>query len=126
VNRAVTPAGWPEGLPPPGAEGWERKAIAWLYDLCPPDYRSYGVLGNWPVLLARAARHHVAGAAQACRRGAQTARADVRDLGAGIPPDAVDALLAMYEREALRLDTAARGAELVERALAGQRFVPKL
>jgi hypothetical protein len=113
-------------VPPPGAPGWERRAVAWLYDLCPPDHRAYGVLQRWPVLLARVARQHVAGAAHACRRGAQTARADVKELGAGIPPEAVDALLAMYEREALRLDTAARAADLVERALAGQRFIPKL
>jgi hypothetical protein len=50
----------------------------------------------------------------------------VRELGVGIPPEGVDALLAMYEREALRLDTAARAADLVERALAGQRFIPRL
>ncbi len=126
MSGAAIPAGWPREVPPPGAEDWERRAIAWLYDLCPPDYRSYGVFRQWPVLLARAARHHVAAAAHACRRGAQTARADVREIGVTIPPPAVDGLLAMYEREALRLDTAARGALLVERALAGQRFTPKL
>ncbi len=126
MSPAVTPPGWPAQVPPPPAPGWERRAIAWLYDLCPPDHRSYGVLQRWPVLLARVARHHVAAAAETCRRGVQTARADIRDLDASIPPEAVDALMAMYEREALRLDTAARGAALVEQALAGRRFIPKL
>jgi hypothetical protein len=125
VSSAVPP-GWPAEVPPPGAPDWERRAVGWLFDLCPPDHRAYGVLQRWPVLLARVARHHVAAAAEACRRGAQTARADVRELGVGIPPEGVDALLAMYEREALRLDTAARAADLVERALAGQRFIPRL
>ena len=120
------PPGWPAEVPPPGAAGWERRAIAWLYDLCPPDHRGYGVLQRWPVLLARIAREHVAASADACRRGAQTARADLRGLGVDFPPEAVDALLAMYEREGLRLDTAARGVALVERALAGQRFIAKL
>lgn len=122
----VIPAGWPAELPPPGADGWERRAIGWLYDLCPPDHRAYRVLSHWPVLLARVARENVSAAAEACRRGAATARADLRNLTVDIPPEGVDALLAMYEREALRLDTAARGVALVERALAGQQFIRKL
>lgn len=122
----VIPVGWPAELPPPGAEGWERRAIGWLYDLCPPDHRGYRVLARWPVLLARVARENVAAAAQACRRGAATARADLRNLPVPIPPAEVDGLLAMYEREALRLDTAARAVVLVERALAGHQFVRKL
>jgi hypothetical protein len=125
VSGAI-PAGWPPEIPPPGAAGWERRAIGWLYDLCPPDHRGYGVLARWPVLLARVARENVAAAIDACRRGAATARADLRNLASPLPPEAVDALLAMYEREALRLDRAARGVGLVERALAGQRFIPKL
>ncbi len=122
----AVPAGWPAELPPPGAAGWERRAIGWLYDLCPPDHRGYAVLQRWPVLLARVAGENVTAAAQACRHGAATARAELRELAGGLPPEAVDALLAMYEREALRLERAARGVELVQRALAGQRFVPKL
>lgn len=120
------PVGWPPEVPPPGAANWQRRAIGWLYDLCPPDHRGYAVLQRWPVLLARVAREHVAASADACRRGAATARADLRQLGVEIPPDAVDALLAMYEREALRLDAAARAVALVGKALAGQRFVAKL
>lgn len=122
----VIPPGWPPELPPPGAADWERRAIAWLYDLCPPDHRAYRVLQRWPVLLARVARENVASAAEACRRGAATARADLRDFTIPIPPEGVDALLAMYEREALRLDTAARGVALVERALTGKQFIAKL
>lgn len=122
----TVPAGWPEEVPPPGASGWERRAIAWLYDLCPPDHRSYGVLAHWPVLLARVAGENVNAAIEACRHGAATARADLRDLAGGLPPEAVEALLAMYEREALRLSRAARAVDLVQRALAGQRFIPKL
>jgi hypothetical protein len=125
VSGAI-PAGWPPEVPPPGAPGWERRAIAWLYDLCPPDHRSYGVLQRWPVLLARVAGENVNAAIEACRHGAATARADLRDLAGGLPPEAVEALLAMYEREALRLSRAARAVDLVQRALAGQRFVPRL
>lgn len=122
----AVPAGWPAELPPPGASGWERRAIAWLYDLCPPDHRGYAVLQRWPVLLARVAGENANAAVEACRRGAATARADLRQLAGGLPPEAVDALLALYEQEALRLERAARGVELVQRALAGQRFIPRL
>jgi hypothetical protein len=128
VSRQV-PAGWPEEVPPPGAEHWQRKAIGWLYDLCPPDHRSYGVLRAHPVLLARVAREHVDAAAAACKRGAATARAELGprgETGIEVPPEAIEALIAMYEREALRLERAARGVALVEYALAGRRFIPKL
>lgn len=122
----AVPAGWPPEVPPPGAPNWQRRAIGWLYDLCPPDHRGYPVLQRWPVLLARVARDQVAAAAHVCRQGAATARADIRALGLDIPPEAVDELLAMYEREALRLDTAARAVSLVGKALSGQRFIAKL
>lgn len=126
----TVPAGWPPELPPPGAEGWQRKAIAWLYDLCPPDHRAYGVLQRYPVLLARVAREHVAAGAEACKRGAATARADLGGRnpvhGLALPPEAIDGLLALYEREALRLAAADRAVVVIEAALAGKRFIPKL
>jgi hypothetical protein len=125
VTGAI-PAGWPADLPPPGASGWQRRAVGWLYDLCPPDHRGYAVLSRWPVLLARVAGENVAAAIEACRHGAATARADLRELAGGLPPEAVDQLLALYEQEALRLQRAARGVDVVGRALAGQRFTPKL
>ena len=37
--------------------------MAWLFDLCPPDYRSHEVLRRYPVLLARFAAQVEAGAA---------------------------------------------------------------
>ena len=123
-------AGWPAQLLPPGADGWQRKAIGWLYDLCPPDHRQYEVLRRHPVLLARVARENVAAAAEACRRGIATARSDLggRNPGDGtaVPLEAIEGLIALYEREALRLEAAARAVVLVQYALAGRRFTPKL
>ena len=49
----TVPPGWPEEVRPPGAPDWERTAVAWLFDLCPPDYRAHEVLRRYPVLLAR-------------------------------------------------------------------------
>lgn len=123
MTGVAVPPGWPAEVPPPGAPGWERAAVAWLYDLCPPDYRAHEVLRRYPVVLARFAAGHVESAAEAARRGIATARAELRDL---VPPEAVEAAISAYEREGVRLVAAARGVRLVEAALRGQRWVPRL
>lgn len=117
------PPGWPAEVPPPGAPGFQRRAIGWLFDLCPPDYRGYDVLRAHPAVLARFAAGHLSSAVEAARRGLATARADLRGL---VPPEAVDAAVAAYEREGLRLARTARAVALVERALRGERFTPRL
>src|SRR3712207_8593651 len=53
---ATLPPGWPAAVRPPGAPDWEHTAVAWLFDLVPPDYRAHEVLRRYPVLLARFAR----------------------------------------------------------------------
>lgn len=119
----VLPVGWPPEVRPPDTPDWERSAVSWLFDLCPPDYRGYGVLRRHPVVLARFAAGHVAAARDAVRHGLGTARADLRDL---VPPGVVDEAVAVYEREADRLAAMARAVDLVAAALAGTRFRPKL
>lgn len=116
------PPGWPPEVPPPGAPEWERKAVGWLLDLCPADFRSYAVLRRRPVLLARFTAEHVAACQEAVRGGLATARADLRDE----PPEVVDEAVATYETEAARLARAARAVDVVRRALGGERFAPRL
>lgn len=123
MTTAYTPPGWPPELPPPGAPGFQRRATGWLFDLCPPDYRAYEVLRTHPVLLARFAAGHLESAVDAANRGLATARAELRGL---VPPTAVEAVVAVYEREGLRLRRTAAAVELVERALRGEHFVPRL
>jgi ABC-type nitrate/sulfonate/bicarbonate transport system substrate-binding protein len=94
-----------------------------LFDLCPPDYRVYDVLRRYPVVLARFAAGHVTAAQEAAKHGIATARAELRDA---VPPEAVDAAVAAYEREAHRLIGIARAVELVGEALRGTRFNRKL
>jgi hypothetical protein len=118
----ATPPGWPPEVPPPDAPDWERKAVGWLLDLSPPDYRSYAVLRRWPVLLARFAAEHVAACQEGVRGGIATARSDLRDLA----PEVVDEAVAAYETEAARLARAARAIDLVGQALRGVRFAPRL
>jgi hypothetical protein len=110
------PPGWPAGVHPPGSEGFEATAVAWLLDAVPADYRLYGVLRRHPVALAIMARHHLAAAVQGAREGYRMARTELTAL----PPQAVDAVLAAYRREGRRLVAAARSVDLVERALHGE------
>jgi hypothetical protein len=116
------PAGWPADVPPPDAPEWERRAVGWLLDLCPADFRAYEVLRKHPTVLARFAAEHL----DACRLGAEhglaTTRHDLRAMG----PAVVDDVIGTYERELARVAKARREVELVGRALAGQRFAPRL
>ena len=108
---------------PPQAPDWHVSAVAWLFDLCPPDYRAHEVLRNHPVVLARFAAGHVEAAVEAARAGIRTVRADLRDV---VTPDVVAAALAAYDREGRRLVQTGRQVALVDQALRGQRFVPRL
>jgi hypothetical protein len=119
----VAPPGWPAEVPPPGVPGWERRAIAWLFDQCPPDFRGYDLLRRQPAVLARMAAEQVGAAAGACRRGIATARADLRGA---VPPEVIDETITLYEREAGRLARVEQALRLVEAALQGRRFVPRL
>jgi len=123
VGQLVTPPGWPAEVHPPGAPDWERTAVAWLFDLCPPDYRAHEVLRRHPVVLARFAAEHVSSGADAAQRGLATARADLRDV---VAADVIDAAIGAYEREGARLARIAHSVGLVEEALRGRRFVARL
>jgi hypothetical protein len=96
--------------------------VAWLLDVVPPDYRLHGVLQRHPIALATLARRHLAACVEGARQGYRTARTE---LGGVLPVSGVDAVLAAYRSEGHRLVTAARAADLVERALRGKEFTPQ-
>jgi hypothetical protein len=123
MTEGVAPAGWPREVRPPGVPGWERSAVAWLLDLAPPDYRGYPVLTGNPVALAVVVAHHF----EAQQTGARAAVAGARrELAGAIPPEALERLLETLAREEARLTAAHRGVGLVEQALRGRRFAPRL
>ena len=117
------PPGWPPQVHPPGTEGFERTALGWLFDLCPPEYRAHDVLRAHPIVLARFARQHVDSGVEAARQGYRTVRADLKGL---VTPEVVEAALGAYDREGRRLAQVSRQVELVEAALRGERWVPRL
>lgn len=120
---AYVPHGWPSGVHPPGTEDFERTAQAWLLDTVPADYRLHGVLRRYPLALAAMAIHHTRACVTGAREGYRTARTE---LGAALPPHALDAVLAAYRAEGRRLVATARAVDLVARALRGEVFTPQL
>src|ERR1017187_4885194 len=117
------PPGWPTGVQPPGNPDFERSAVTWLLEVIPSDYLLHGVLRRHPIALAAVARHHLSASVEGARSGYRTARSE---LGPHLPPSAVEAVLTAYRSEGSRLATAARAADLVERALHGEVFVRQL
>src|ERR1700748_3443947 len=120
---AYIPPGWPAGVHPPGSEDFESTAVGWLLDVVPPDYRLHGVLRRYPVALAALARYHSKACVEGARQGYRTARTELAGV---LPPHAIDTVLAAYRKEGARLAATAEAVDLVERALRGEEFTPKM
>lgn len=120
---SYVPPGWPEGVRPPRSEDWEDTAAAFLLDCCPAEYRGYRVLRRHPVVLARFAALHVEAQVRACREGIGGVRAS---LGSYLSPEVLESALAAWHEQAELLRRRRREVALVEQALRGQVFVPKL
>jgi len=120
---AYIPPGWPAGVHPPGSDEFESTAVGWLLDVVPPDYRLHGVLRRYPVALATMARYHSKACVEGARQGYRTARTELAGV---LPPHAIDTVLAAYRKEGARLAATAQAVDLVERALRGEVFTPKM
>ena len=95
----------------------------YLLDCCPADFRAYRVLRNHPVVLAQFARHFVEGQGQATQDGLAAARTGLRDfVDASVLEEATQAWL----EQAARLARTRRAVALIEEALRGRAFVPKM
>jgi hypothetical protein len=120
---AYVPPGWPAAVPPPGVAEWEQAASQWLLDLCPPDFRGYPVLRRHPLVLAWLAGRHVEASRQALARALGSARAELSGV---VAPGVLDQILQTIEQEQARLLAAARAVLLLEQALRGHPFTPRL
>ena len=123
MERPYVPPGWPALVAPPGVPGWEETASAWLLDQAPPEFRGYPVLRRHVVVLARFVALHVEAAQAAVRRGLSEARGVLRDVA---DPDTVQAAVTVWQAEEARLVALRRAVGLVEEALRGRRYVPRL
>ena len=121
--QAVAPAGWPAQVRPPSAPDWERTARGWLLDHSPPEFRCYPVLQRHLVVLARFTAVHQRACHAAARDGLAEARTALRDVS---DPETIQEALDTWQRELVRAESTLRAVELVEEALRGRRFRPRL
>lgn len=119
----VAPPGWPTGVRAAGAPEWERTAVDWILDICPPEYRGYPGLRRHPVVLARFAVLHVEASQAAVNRGLSEGRGVLRDVAG---ESEVAEALEVWSREAARLIGVRRAVGLVEEALRGRRYVARM
>ena len=123
MRAAYAPPGWPDHVRPPGAPDWEESAVAFLFDCCPADFRAYPVLRRHPVVLARFAATFVAGQERSAAEGLAGIRTSVQGrVGAEVVESAAQAWL----EQSARLTRTRRAVGLVEDALRGQVFTPRL
>ena len=110
-------------MPPPGAEGWEPRAVAYLLDLAPGEFRVEPLYARQPVLLAWRVQVLVESQLESARACYSRARAELRE---DTTPEVVAEMLQALEREGAALLARRREVDLVGRALRGESFVTKL
>lgn len=102
---------------------WQLEACAWLLDQAPPEFRSYPAVRHHPLLLVWLVGHHVHAQQEAVRAARSTAR---RDLAADLAPEVAPQVFDVLDREELRLRRVARSVDLLEQAVRGKKFVPRM
>lgn len=107
------PIYWPDDLALPGSPGWERKAIAWLLDRCPSEFRSYPAFRQQPAVLSMVALDQIAADVEAIRTSYRKARTELSLSGVDI-----DEVMTALDKEGVRLVLELRSAETVCRYLA--------
>ena len=124
MSGTPVPPGWPRTVPPPGTPGFVDRAVGWLLDVCPPEYREHQVLLRHPPVLAWLAVRHVQAQAQATTTALAQGRAELASRGSD--QRTVEEVLEVLHSEGTRLRAAARACELLAGALQGARWVPRL
>ena len=123
-RTGYVPPGWPREVLPPAVEGWEESAVAWMLDYGPSERRleGYETLRHHPLFMAWFFRQLSAADLAAARESWRALRAaqDVPD------PEQHTAQLQGLTRIGRGLRDRAQAAELLERAMRGELFVPRL
>ena len=110
-------------MPDPEDPTFIERAVPWLLDIGPAEWRTMPILREQPVLLAFRAQADV----QARLEGARAAYAGARaELSDAVSPPALAAFLASLEAEGARLLALEREVDLVGQAVRGRRWRPRL
>ncbi|MGI8769763.1 MAG: hypothetical protein ACR2I1_11800 [Propionibacteriaceae bacterium] len=117
------PPGWPDQVRPPGAPAWEKTAVAFLLDCCPPDFRRYQVLRNHPVVLARFAAQFIEGQYHSARDGLAGVRITLADY---VASEVVESAADAWLEQSAQLARMRRAVTLVEEALRGREWIRRL
>jgi hypothetical protein len=143
ASGVYVPPQWPTQVDLPcGDPAWEQSAVRWMLELVPGEWRSYRILVQNPIMLARDTRLLLAGQLQARRDSYARARTEIaaymtatpsrRDDGGILDVDAIpnipyptlDEYLQVHAEEGERLKALLTQVQLVEDALTGVRWVP--
>lgn len=103
---------WPSDLTPAGATGWQVKAISWLLDRCPSEFRTYEVFRTQPAALSYVTHFHLEHQVEAIRDAYRSARTT-----SNLKPEPLEELLAALEHEGARLALELEQARAVMHAL---------
>ena len=117
----MRPAGWPAGLVDPRAPDFAQRAVEWLLDAGPGEWRTEAVWREYP----RALAHRLRSDLGARLVGARESYASARVALSGADVD-IDRVLTALEREGALLAARLREVELVAQALEGARWRPRL
>lgn len=118
---SAKPPGWPADLPPVG-EGFAEQVVAWLLDRLPPEYRTSS-LRKHPLILAMAAKQHSEATMSGTRDVYRNLRSELRDY---LGQSEIDAGLVALESLASTFSRSHREVVLVEQALRGRIWKPRL
>jgi hypothetical protein len=102
--------------------GFEEAVTGWLLDRLPPEYRLSPVRRH-PLILALAARHHAEATLGGTREVYRGLRAELRDR---LEPDDIGTGLTAMEALAAQFSRMQREVVLVEQALRGAVWKPRL
>lgn len=94
----------------------------WLLDRLPPEFRTSPIRKH-PLVLALAAREHAAATLDGTREVYRNLRSELRDH---VQPSAIDAGLVALEALAAQFARTAREVQLVEEAMRGRVWNPRL
>jgi hypothetical protein len=123
MTPPATPPGWPDDLPPPQADQFGDKVVAWLLDRAPGQWRAHAVLRRHPRALAQLVSDHLGAELAGLRQSYASAR---RLLGDVVPADEMPQFLAAVEAQGSLTAEELRQVEQVREALAGREWRARL